>query len=179
MKTLFLAAILVFLFGAAAPGEAAETAHATLHNAKGEVVAEATLTEHPEGGVKIALKAWDLPPGAHGFHIHAVGKCEPPDFTSAGGHFNPFGKEHGLRNPAGAHAGDLDNLFVEEDGTAEGEWLAKDATLGEGENSLFHPDGTAFIVHAAQDDEVSDPTGNAGARIACGVITEEHAGHMH
>jgi len=148
-----------------------QTAKAELYSSQGEKVGNATLTEGPEG-VKIALQVSRLTPGPHGFHIHAVGKCDPPGFTSAGAHFNPHGKKHGLKSPEGPHAGDLPNLVVGSDGTAKAEVAAAHVTLGPGKHSLFHPDGTALIIHANPDDEKTDPAGNAGARIACGIITK-------
>lgn len=148
-----------------------QTAKAVLVNAKGEQVGTATL-EQMADGVKITLKVSGLAPGTHAFHIHAVGRCDPPDFKSAGGHFNPFGKKHGVKNPEGAHAGDLPNLEVGPDGTGKAEVIAKDVTLGVRPNSLFQPGGTALVIHADPDDNVTDPAGNAGARIACGAIAK-------
>src|SRR5574337_1011281 len=156
------------LFAQAAP----KKAKADLTNAKGDRVGTARLTQKAQG-VELALKVSNLPPGVHGFHIHAVGKCEPPDFKSAGGHFNPQGKKHGLENPEGAHAGDMPNLTVGKSGKAQATFTAKGATLGEGEGSLFGPDGTALVIHADPDDEKTDPAGNSGARIACGVIEKK------
>lgn len=162
----------VFLFSVIAASQAsAEMAKAELYNAQGEKVGMATLMER-SGEVTIALQVVKLPPGTHGFHIHAVGKCEPPGFTSAGGHFNPYGKKHGLKGPEGLHAGDLRNLEVRPDGTGIAIRVASLVTLGPGVNSLFHPEGTALVIHAEQDDYVTDPAGNAGTRIACGVITK-------
>jgi Cu-Zn family superoxide dismutase len=155
------------LYGQAAP----QKAKAELINSKGEHVGAATFTQKAHG-VQLSLSASNLPPGAHGFHIHAVGKCEAPDFKSAGGHFNPEGKQHGLENPQGHHAGDLQNLTVKPNGKAKVKWLLSGVTLGEGANSLFHPEGTALVIHADPDDMKTDPAGNAGARIACGVITK-------
>jgi Cu-Zn family superoxide dismutase len=149
----------------------AQTAKAELQNAQGEKVGRATLMQSTEG-VKLAVEVSKLTPGAHGFHIHAAGKCEGPEFKSAGGHFNPEGKKHGLQNPEGSHAGDLPNLMVGQDGTAKAEVTIKGIILGEGKNSLFQPDGTAIVIHADADDEKTDPAGNAGARIVCGVITK-------
>ena len=148
---------------------AAPAAKATLANAEGKEVGTATFTP-ARGGVKVHVVASGLTPGKHGIHLHAVGKCEPPDFKSAGGHFNPAGKQHGLHNPRGAHAGDLPNLTVGKNGKATGNFTAKGATLGEGEGSLFGPEGAALVIHAAPDDEKTDPAGNSGDRIACGVI---------
>lgn len=142
---------------------------AVLKDPGGKEVGAATFTRG-EGGVKVDVKVAGLTPGKHGIHIHAVGKCEGPEFKSAGGHFNPFGKKHGLRNPEGLHAGDLPNLEVGKDGKARATFIAKGATLGEGEGSLFGPEGTALVIHADPDDEKTDPAGASGARIACGVI---------
>jgi Cu-Zn family superoxide dismutase len=150
----------------------AATAKATMLNAQGEKVGEATLTETPEG-VKIVMTAENLPPGQHAFHIHEKGACDKPDFESAGGHFNPFGKQHGFQNPAGPHAGDLPDITVGPDGKAKVETTAKLVTLKEGEkNSLFQPGGTSLMIHAHPDDNVTDPAGKAGHRIACGTITK-------
>jgi superoxide dismutase, Cu-Zn family len=142
---------------------------ASLKNAEGKDVGTATLTP-AKGGVKVAVQVTGLPPGKHGIHVHGAGKCDPPDFATAGGHFNPAGKKHGLKNPEGAHAGDMPNLTVGKNGKGKGTFTAKGATLGEGEGSLFGPDGTALVIHAGADDEKTDPAGNSGARIACGVI---------
>jgi Cu-Zn family superoxide dismutase len=150
----------------------AQTATAELINTKGEKVASATLTPIEGGGVRIEVAGLNLPLGLHALHIHAVGKCEPPDFKSAGPHFNPYNKKHGMKNPEGHHAGDLNNFEVAADGTAKVDVAAKDVTLGEGVNSLFHPEGTSLVIHAAPDDDMTDPAGNAGARIACGVIAK-------
>jgi Cu-Zn family superoxide dismutase len=150
----------------------APTAKATLVNPQGQKVGQATLTQTPEG-VRIELVVENLPPGVHAFHIHEKGVCQPPDFTSAGGHFNPFHKHHGLMNPQGPHAGDLPNITVGADGKAHITEVTELVTLKEGEkNSLFQPGGTSLVIHAGPDDNVSDPAGNAGPRIACGLITK-------
>jgi Cu-Zn family superoxide dismutase len=120
--------------------------------------------------VRIVLEAQGLSPGAKGVHIHAVGKCDPPDFTTAGSHFNPAGRQHGALNPQGPHAGDLPNLTVGADGKGRLEASIELVTLLTGTNSVFDADGSAIVVHAAPDDFRTDPTGNSGARIACGVI---------
>jgi Cu-Zn family superoxide dismutase len=121
-------------------------------------------------GVHIMAQASGLPPGVHGFHIHAVGICEPP-FESAGGHFNPTDEEHGWNNPQGHHSGDRSNVHVQEDGVLAIEYLADAMTRGEGETTLFDADGSSIVVHADPDDYRTDPTGHAGARIARAVMT--------
>ncbi|MGH7961544.1 MAG: superoxide dismutase family protein [Candidatus Binatia bacterium] len=171
MKYVAFIAYGLFLFSIAGCEQAgAEAIKMDLSNAQGEKVGSATLTQEP-GGVKIAVQVSNLPPGPHGFHIHAAGKCEPPDFASAGGHFNPQGKKHGVQNPEGPHAGDLPDLVVGQDGTAQMEVVASQVTLeSTAANSLLHPEGTALVIHANADDQKTDPAGNAGARIACGVV---------
>jgi Cu-Zn family superoxide dismutase len=161
------------LVGGLGLGQAsAQTATASFINAQGAKIGTAVLTDDP-AGVRIALDLSKLPPGPHGFHIHAVGKCTPPEFTSAGGHFNPLHRKHGTKNPEGPHAGDLPNVVVGSDGTLKTSVLAREVSLGASTSalSLFPPSGTALVIHASPDDEKTDPAGNAGARIACGVIT--------
>jgi len=150
---------------------APEKAKATLVNSQGQKVGEAKLEETAHG-VKITLKVENLPPGVHAFHIHEKGDCNHPDFMTSGGHFNPEGKKHGLKNPEGPHAGDLPNLVVGEDGKETLEVIASRVTLKPGKNSLFQPGGTSLMIHANADDYMTDPAGNAGARIACGTITK-------
>lgn len=146
-------------------------AKADILDAKGKSIGHATLTEQ-KNGVKVKLKVSGLPPGKHGFHIHESGTCTPPDFKSAGGHFNPFDKHHGIENPEGKHAGDFPNLVAKENGKAEVTAVAEGATLKQGKGSLFKEGGTAIVIHADPDDNMTDPAGNAGARIACGVIVK-------
>jgi Cu-Zn family superoxide dismutase len=144
-------------------------ATAELKNAKAEAVGTASLWEDASG-VRLAIQVRGIPAGRHGIHIHAVGRCDPPDFTTSGGHFNPGGKKHGLKSPAGPHVGDLPNLEVGADGTGRLEHATRLLTLGTGPTSLFDADGSAIVIHANPDDETTDPTGNSGRRIACGVI---------
>ncbi|MFW6079882.1 MAG: superoxide dismutase family protein [Gemmatimonadota bacterium] len=146
------------------------TARAPLRDAEGDVVATAVLRETPHG-VLIRLRATALPPGEHGYHIHETGRCEPPTFESAGGHYAPRGREHGFLNPRGPHAGDLPNLHVPADGELAVEHLAGDVTLRAGETgTLFDDDGSALVIHARRDDYTSQPAGDSGERIACGVV---------
>lgn len=146
-------------------------AKAALVNSEGKEVGAVVFEEVP-GGIRMSLKVSGFPPGFHAFHIHSSGLCEPPDFKSAGPHFNPHNKKHGRENPEGPHAGDLPDLYVGKDGTGDLELLVPAVTLlGEGPQSLFHPGGTSLVIHASPDDGKTDPAGNAGARIACGVVT--------
>lgn len=145
------------------------TATAQLRDAGNRVVGQATLAE-VSGGVRIELEASGLAPGPKGVHLHAVGTCEPPAFASAGEHFNPRSKQHGILNPAGPHAGDLPNITIQADGTGRLETFTERVTLGPGATSLFDQDGTALVLHAAPDDFQTDPSGNSGPRIACGTI---------
>jgi Cu-Zn family superoxide dismutase len=148
---------------------AAQSAKALLKSGEGKDVGSAELTQTP-AGVVIRLAVKGLPAGEHAFHVHGVGKCEPP-FTSAGGHFNPSGKKHGMMAAAGYHAGDMPNLHIPTSGEIVVEVLNAAITLEKGKpNSLFGPDGTALIIHAGKDDYKTDPTGEAGGRIACGII---------
>ena len=170
MKTRLLAVATALLFASALHAQtAAKSAHADLVNAEGKSIGTATLVPMG-GGVHITATLSHLPPGTHALHIHAAGKCEAPGFTTAGPHFNPENKQHGTENPMGAHAGDLPNFDVGKDSTAHLSVMASHVTLGAGENSLFHSGGTALVIHEKADDNKTDPAGNAGARIACGVI---------
>ena len=166
MKAKGMLVVPALLFAAAAYGQ---SAHADLMDASGKSVGSATLTQ-TTGGVQIKATFSNLPPGVHGIHIHTAGKCEAPAFTTAGGHFNPANKKHGMDNPDGMHMGDLPNFTVAADGTGQLTALAEHATLADGDNSLFHTGGTALVIHAMADDYKTDPSGNSGARIACGVI---------
>ena len=147
-----------------------ERATAELKDKDGKNVGMASFTD-AGNGVRVRLEVNGLSAGLHAVHIHAVGKCEAPAFTSAGGHFNPAQKKHGYKSPDGAHAGDLPNMLVAKDGSGRFEVLTDAVTLRPGVNSLFDADGSALVVHAGVDDNVTDPTGNAGDRAACGIIT--------
>jgi Cu-Zn family superoxide dismutase len=145
-------------------------ATADIQDVAGNVIGVATFTEEAEG-VRIVVNVTGLEGGGgRGIHIHEVGSCTP-DFGAAGEHFNPTGAQHGLDNPSGPHAGDLPNLEVAEDGSAAYEAVNSLITLSEGPNSILDADGSALIIHSDRDDQMTDPTGNSGMRIACGVIT--------
>jgi len=152
----------------AAAAPAAATTTVNLVDGANKPVGTAKLTQTAHG-VLIAVDLHGLKPGAHAIHIHETAKCEPPAFKSAGGHDNPTKKQHGFMNAEGAHAGDLPNLEVPADGKVKAELLAADETL-EGENGLFAGDGSALVLHAKADDYKSQPAGDAGDRVACGVI---------
>jgi Cu-Zn family superoxide dismutase len=168
-RNVWLAASLAAGLAFVAPAFAVDQASAVLKDVAGAEVGKATLTATPSG-VLISLDLTALPAGEHAFHIHAVGKCEPPKFESAGPHFNPDSTKHGLMNPQGPHAGDMPNLHVPEGGKLKVEVLNPAVTLS-AESALLDEDGSAIVVHAGADDYQTDPAGNAGARIACGVIT--------
>ena len=168
LKNLAFIAGLVLLTGCSlASPESRATAE--LKDKDGKTVGRALFRERSDG-VLVRLEVKGLTPGSHAVHVHAVGKCEEPAFTTAGGHFNPAGKKHGLKSPAGPHAGDLPNMLVAKDGSARFEAKTDAITLKPGATSIFDSDGSALIIHAVADDYTTDPTGNAGGRAACGLI---------
>ena len=156
------------LAAVASPAFAVDKATALLKDADGKELGKVTLIAVPSG-VLLAVDLTDMPPGDHGFHIHGIGKCVAPYFKSAGGHFNPEEDQHGILNEAGPHAGDMPNIHVPASGKLKVEVLNQSVNLGMG---LLAGNGTAIVIHEGADDYISNPAGDAGPRIACGVITE-------
>lgn len=143
-----------------------------LINTSNKKIGEVELLDE-EKGLTLFIEAEGLTPGLHAIHFHETGKCTPPDFSSAGGHFNPTKKEHGFDNPKGYHAGDLPNLEVDAAGSVSAKITTAAVTLQKGvANSLRDNDGSSIIIHAKPDDYRTDPSGNSGDRIACAAITD-------
>lgn len=147
-------------------------ASAELRDAGGAVVGWADVTEDATGRLHVNVHVRGVSAGLHGIHVHAVGACSP-DFGAAGSHHNPLGAAHGLDSPAGAHAGDLPNLAVNEAGVGHLNVTSDRATLSSGPTTVFDANGSALVIHAGPDDQVTNPTGNSGGRIACGVIVAD------
>jgi superoxide dismutase, Cu-Zn family len=140
-----------------------------IYDAGGQTVGQLTLAQQGRDSVRVTVESTRLPPGVHGTHLHTTGRCDPPGFTTAGGHLNPAARKHGTRNPAGPHLGDLPNLTVTANGTGRMEATVA-GRMGPGQAPLFDADGTSLVVHAGADDMMTDPAGNSGARIACTVV---------
>ena len=151
---------------AATDAAAASVATASLKTSEGADAGTATVSANADGLV-LSLRVTGLPPGPHGAHVHTTGKCDAPTFETAGGHWNPADKKHGLENPAGQHAGDMPNLVVAADGAGTLEYTLKGGTA----EGLLGADGAAMVIHANADDQKTDPSGDSGGRIACGVFT--------
>ncbi len=149
------------------------SATATIATPSGQERGTVDIWQDGDKVVHVSAQLSGLTPGAHGIHFHAVGSCDPSGATvyaAAGAHFNPLGRQHGLDNSAGPHAGDAPNMMVGTDGTAQVAFTTDRVSLTEGSTSLFDADGSAIVIHAAGDDQTSQPAGNSGARIACGVV---------
>jgi len=153
-----------------APDFRAQDKEVTLRDGEGNEIGTATLTDEGEEGVRIHVVARNLSPGPSGIHFHEDARCEGPDFESAGDHFNPDRREHGLENPEGPHVGDAENLQVQPDGTVDDEVLAPRARMDDSDQSVVAGRGTALVIHQNQDDQRTDPSGESGDRIACGVV---------
>jgi superoxide dismutase, Cu-Zn family len=164
--TIALPVLVIVLFSAAMAKTVVQ-----LKDAQGKSVGKVALWEHGPG-IEMQLDLENLPPGEHAVHFHREAKCDAPDFKSAGPHFNPDLKKHGLENPEGHHNGDNPNFTVGANGKAKLRMANKDVNLGENIRSLFSNGGTAIVIHAKADDQKTDPAGNAGDRIACGVIAK-------
>ena len=147
------------------------TVKVQMNDGQGKSVGTATLSPAPKG-VKIQLNLMNLPAGEHAIHVHGVAKCEGPAFTTAGGHFNPDSKHHGMQNPDGPHAGDMPNFTVGANGKSKMTIIAPGVTMGDDKYSIFTNGGTALMIHEKADDMKTDPAGAAGTRIACGVIAK-------
>jgi superoxide dismutase, Cu-Zn family len=166
--TVMAALLLAGNLSAAEAGRKSATAE--LKDAKGQTIGHAKFKEG-KNAVQLSVKVTNLAAGPHAIHVHTAGKCEAPDFKTAGGHFNPEHKQHGLMNPAGHHAGDMANFNIGPDGKGTFKATLPGVTLeGNGANSLFHEGGTSLVIHEQPDDMKTDPAGNAGARVACGPI---------
>ena len=168
LLTVTAALLLVGTLSAAQTDRKAATAE--LKDAKGQTVGQAKFKEG-KNAVLLSVRVTNLTPGPHAIHVHAVGKCEAPDFKTAGGHFNPENKQHGTMNPEGHHAGDMANFEIGANSKGVYKSTLPGVTLaGTGANSLFHEGGTALVIHEKADDMKTDPAGNAGARVACGPV---------
>ena len=175
MNAIYVAALagstILLMFAAGCTPATPASASAELRDVSGNRVGRARFEPATAEDVKVTVEVSGLTPGAHGIHVHEAGRCEPPDFASAGAHFNPAGQPHHGAGGEHHHAGDLPNLMVSPDGTGRGEAVLRGITMrGRGHHSLFHQNGTSILIHRDADDLKSAPSGNSGDRIACGVI---------
>lgn len=158
---------------APAPVRRVAEAGAAISDENGTPRGTAEMWQDVNSVVHVDVKLRDLPVGTHGIHFHAIGKCEgrgSTAFASAGAHYNPLGRQHGMDNPGGPHAGDAPNFTIDADGVGRASFTTDRVSLTGGSTSLFDADGTAIVVHSTADDQISQPAGNSGARIACGVV---------
>ncbi len=149
------------------------TATATIRNAAGEDRGTADIWQDRDNIVHVDVQVNGMPPGPHGIHFHETGVCTGSGstaFASAGAHFNPLGRQHGLDSPAGPHGGDAPNFTVAADGTGRATFTTDRVSLTDGSTTLFDSDASSIVIHAGADDQISQPAGNSGARIACGVV---------
>lgn len=175
-RSILMAAVSLPILAATAFAQDARTATASLANANGDAVGTVTVTAVPNGVIVVAALT-GVPAGTYAFHVHETGACDAPTFETAGGHFNPTEAEHGFDNEAGPHAGDLPNIHVPESGELTVEFFSTMLWLADGEGgNLLDDDGAAVIIHAMHDDHMTDPTGNAGDRMICGVLAEGAVG---
>ncbi len=170
---MIISAVLMFATTVNAQESSTHSATAVMKDAKGNIMGLATFTPDVSGLVRVNVVVSGLKPGLHGIHIHNTGICIGPSFTSAGEHYNPLGKEHGLKNPKGPHTGDLPNLKVGADGKGYMSVTTSLVTLSPGPTTLFTANGTALVIHSGPDDQMTNPAGNSGARIACAVIEKK------
>ncbi len=176
LRVIGVGAVVLAAAGCAALQQAARsvaTATVTLTDIGGAPRGTAVLWQDMEGVVYVQVRGVALPPGTKGIHFHAVGRCDNEGagaFATAGPHFNPDSRRHGLSSVDGPHAGDMPNIVVRDDGTVSADLQTDRVTLTEGPRSLFDEDGSALIIHAGPDDQITDPSGNSGSRIACGVV---------
>ena len=167
------AAALAGCASAPSPLNRIAVAYSTIKNADGDTRGTAELWQDSDNVVHVEVQVTGMPAGPHGIHFHAVGSCESTSagaFSAAGAHFNPLGRQHGLDNPQGPHGGDAPNFTVSADGTGRASFTTDRVSLTDGSTSLFDADGSSIVVHAAADDQISQPAGNSGPRIACGVL---------
>jgi Cu-Zn family superoxide dismutase len=174
---LFNIAAIIALCGACSSAQrmqnSVSAANATIYNVNGAPIGTAQIWQDKSGLVYVDISSIALPAGTHGIHFHEVGKCEgraTPAFSTAGGHYNPMGKEHGLDNPKGPHAGDNPNIVIPASGVGRVAFSTDRVSLTPGTSSLFDADGSSLVIHAGADDQMTNPAGNSGARIACGVV---------